>query len=231
MAGTGWSVVTGYDGFGDTLMGWYENRYGREWEPASAAPDGLLENGMFFRTDWHRHVDSAVIVKGKGARRVSFRELFKYFISLPETRESNGIVSGPAAYEACVRVLEDDGFYASAGAEQLHGMYNRIHGFIGQLAEARCFVSFTFTREFLHEISDERAVGRCHAAGRALMDTHEACWEAWAAMGGDWQCLPELHAEGFRSREAREKTAKLIYRMKNNDEIALGELKACVDLL
>ena len=60
--------------------------------------------------------------------------------------------------------------------------------------------------------------------GDSFMDTHNNCWVAWAAMGQDHICQPQLYLDKFIKSETRIKLAELIRKFKGNDEKAINVL-------
>ena len=104
-----------------------------------------------------------------------------------------------------------------------------VHIYIGVLAESRCFASFTFWAGFFGRITDENTLKHMKAVGDIFMDTHNNCWVAWAEMGQDHICRPELYLDRFIKKETRIKLTDLIKIFKRNDEKAIGILtQLCV---
>ncbi len=226
LVGSDWSIITGYDDDGDTLIGWYENWYGREWEPAASHPDGYLENKMFYKKNGYDALSRIVLVEDKVQREMSYHEMFRNMITVLEREQANGYTVGFPAYEATISFLQDDERFGAADEATLHRMYVFAHCFIRTLAEARSIVGHIVSGGFLNDPDFKDLLGRLrNSVGKYLLDTHDICWEAWRAMGENHICEPEKYAERFRQPEVRRAVAEKIRRMAENDRRTLAELR------
>lgn len=246
VAGTEWSLVTGYDGRGDTLIGWYEDWYGREWEPPESRPDEYLDNGMFRKTNWYGTASRVVVVNGAPTPRirrnealgverttepcVPYSEVIAHLVAILEKEQSLGCAVGFRAYDECLRLLADDGRFASADAETLGRMYEYVHRFIGSLAEARCFAFEVFTSGFFGGVDDGDLLRRLREIQGHPMATHDRCWDAWRTMGEGHVCEAEKYAEGFRRPYVRREVAGHIAAMAGHGRSTLRGLQGCLEL-
>jgi hypothetical protein len=179
--------------------------------------------------------------------------VFGNLISILEKRWSMGYRVGFEAYEAATRFLRDDGWFASADQETLRRAYRYVHSFVGSFAEARwcafrtlacpdcddrhvrpgprgeapCSRSLTFTGAFRDDLGSD-GVRSLRAISNDMLNTHDVCWDAWRAMGKDWRCEPERHAEAFREHEVRERVAGCVEAIAENDRKMLMVLKTFV---
>jgi hypothetical protein len=230
VAGTEWSLVTGYDRDGETLIGWYENWYGRDWEPPAYSPDGYLDSRLFFKSNWYSTAKRLVIVEGQGQRDMTLRELCRNLAAVLQKEQSLGCLVGFAAYDALLGVLADDARLAALDKESLVALYRYVHGFIGRLAEGRSYVGNTLQGCLKNEPVPDAVLVRFRSIGSTFYVTHNLCWEAWSALGANHLCEPK-YAEGFRDPRVRARVAGLVQRIADNDRRTLQHLQACEGLL
>ena len=57
--------------------------------------------------------------------------------------------------------------------------------------------------------------------GSSFMDTHNQCWGAWAVMGDDFRCRPELYLDRNVAAETRQKLAEYIEHFTANNKAAI----------
>ena len=62
--------------------------------------------------------------------------------------------------------------------------------------------------------------------GSLFMETHNSCWNAWAAFGKDHICRPDRYAKLLRDRTVRRETIGILRELKQNDWNAVLLLEA-----
>jgi len=220
-----WCLVGGYDSDRDTgrdtLFGCCVSE---SWDDPHRKPD-TLEDGVFSKTHWFHNELKICLVTGKKTPRKDYAELFHYLKANLQQPDHMLGISGLPAFDACKSVLLDDDRYDSTDQARLAELYRSVHAFIGVLAESRCFAAFAFWAGFFGRIIDEATLARMKEIGSSFMDTHNQCWGAWAAMGHDHRCQPELYLHQFVTRETREKLAGYVDLFKANDEKAIYVLE------
>lgn len=218
--GADWSIVTGYEDDGAALYGRYS-----PWDDPGGGPGAKDENGVFSKADWRHPGIRLLRITGKRNPEPDFADLFRYLAGVIRKPGTRDCVSGLAAYDACVAALSDDAFFRDAGEEELRKCYFFVHALIGALAEGRCFASFAFLNGFCGRIEGTCQITMMKAIGAYFMDTHNKCWGAWAAMGENHICKPEVYAENFRNSEVRDKVAEFIAEFKKNDVMVMQLLE------
>jgi hypothetical protein len=142
---------------------------------------------------------------------------------LRQPRNTRG-ASGLAAYDACKQTLGNEDLFKTAGQTELETLYTVTHAFVGVLAESRCFAAFAFWAGFFGRIPEGNPLVRMREIGDFFMDTHNQCWGAWAAMGKDYKCQPDLYLDQFIQPETRQKLVEYVDGFRANDEKAMRVL-------
>ncbi|MBS1370588.1 MAG: hypothetical protein HPZ91_11595 [Lentisphaeria bacterium] len=221
-AGDDWCLITGYDKDGEAVSGFYVPH---DWDSAESRPD-TLEERAFTRKNWVRPGTRLLIITGECPARVPDSEEFSYLRNLLVEPDGRECVSGLAAFDHCIELLRDEAFFASADADTLQRCYVHLHGFIGLLAESRCFAAFAFFSGMFGKLRDPDLAELSRKIGSLFMDTHNSCWKAWAAFGKDHTCRPERYAGSLRSRQVRLETIGILKELKQNDWNAIRLLEA-----
>lgn len=209
-----WCLVCGYDADGGTLFGRYT---AESWDDPQQKPDSV-EAGLFTKTGWYDDAVEFLQITGKIPPREDYAELLIRLREILLCPGNTVHTSGLAAFDACRAAVLDDDRFSFASSEYLTQLYTMVHVFIGVLAESRCFAAFAFFAGFFGRISDETVLARMKRVGEIFMDTHNQCWGAWAVLGKDHHCQPDLYGDTFIQRETREKIAQYIDIFRANDE-------------
>lgn len=220
LANDDWCLLTGYDFDGDTVMGKYVSE---NWDNPERKPDSL-EDGLFSKSKWFNNNIKSLLITGRKNPRNDYAELFCYLKSTLLQPGNTSYYAGLSAHDACVATLLDDNYLLRLNKDELTHFYTLIHIYIGVLAESRCFAAFAFWAGFFGRITDETILKQMKTIGDIFMDTHDNCWVAWAVMGQDHICLPQLYLDKFIKSETRIKLANLIERFKENDKKVINVL-------
>ncbi len=215
-----WCLLTGYDFDGDMVIG----RYAPEsWDSPERKPD-FMKEGLFHKTNWFHANIRLLRITGNKVPDIDFTELFCYLKNVLLKPDNTNDYAGLSAHDACIAALLDENYILRSNREELIHFYTMEHIYIGALAESRCFAAFAFWSGFFGRITDKTVLKQMKAIGDSFMDTHNNCWGAWAAMGENHICQPELYLDKFLKIETRTKIADLIRILKGNDENAIDVL-------
>jgi hypothetical protein len=216
-----WCLVTGYEAGGDILLGSYTAEAG---DDPSRAPQ-RLENGLFFKEAWHHPGLQILLVESKKAAPALEAGIFSFLRGVLRQPGNARATAGLTAYTACQATLLDERSIDAAAKTELEQLYTLTHAWVGSLAEARCFGAFAFWTGFFGRVRQESALAKMKEIGDAFMDTHNQCWKAWALMGKDHHCQPELYLDTFKGAAVRQKLAGYIHIFRANDEKAIRLLE------
>ena len=220
LMGGDWSLITGYEGAGETIYGLYQPQ---DWDDSETVPEPS-ENGLFRFTGWYRPGIRILAITGTATSRVDGREAARYLAGVLRDPGARDCLSGLAAYQACLERLRDERFAVEAEDERFRRFYAHVHRFFGMLAEGRCFAAFACWPGFFGRIQDPELLPAYQRAGDAFMGIHNACWRGWAAMGKDHICDPEPYLAAFRQPAVREAVAGIVEELRQLDEAAMEAL-------
>ena len=146
-AGDDWCLITGCDDDGKSISGFY---FPQEWDSPENRPD-TLHGGEFTSKEWVRQGTRLLVVTGDCPARVPDREEFSRLRELliePDCREC---VTGLAAFDRCIELLQDETFFAAADREKLDRCAAHMLRFFEQLAELRGNAALTFFSGFFRQ--------------------------------------------------------------------------------
>ncbi len=173
-----------------------------------------------------------VAVTGRRTRRVGFAEEFQHLAGMlrGDATTTTEMAIGWAAYDAVAACLADEAYFQQANSDELQRVYGSLHACIGALAENRCFAAMAMLTGWTG-VADLEDMDRSILAvlGGFFMETHNQCWQAWAAMGGNHICEPAKHSEMLRGRDVRMELQRFFQRFRRHDEVAALLLEEAVN--
>ncbi len=185
-----------------------------------------LGEHAFSKQDWLRPGTRLLLITDECPARVPDYEEFAYLRQMLIDPGADDCVSGLAAFDSCIAFLENDAYFTAADEETLKRCYAHLHGFIGLLAESRCFAAFAFFSGLFGRVRHRELVKLSRKIGSLFMETHNSCWNAWAAFGKDHICRPDRYAQLLRDRTVRRETIGILRELKQNDWNAVLLLEA-----
>ncbi|HEY3281167.1 MAG TPA: hypothetical protein VGN26_02745 [Armatimonadota bacterium] len=236
-----WSLVTGYDQGGDTLIGW--DGAHTYWGRPELEPDGYLESKMFATASWPGTLSRLVFVEGKTTPQNASADVLRQMVRVMEDQRPKGC---DREFRA---LLYDDAFCQSADEDRFHSLWQYVNDYVGWYAENRCFSAFGL--HILAEAEDVKAnkelVDNLHYVAGHFFHTHDLCWEAWRALRSTHKCDPAddqpCHMCGgclrpptdedfaaLRTEAPRRRLSAWLQVIDWNDAKAMGTLRRCADL-
>ena len=214
-----WCIVTGYDGDGDTLVGW---SYFQD-ELAFNAGVESEPSGYFRKTGWEDSAHGLALIGDETTvptPRSMLRQTLEWGIDLLLTSHANGNPAGAAAFGAWVNAIKRDDDWPAGDPARLLARYDFHHGWVGGLAESRWYCGEFLQRmaKWVPETADDLL-----AARRCFVAEHDLMWDVWRVAGGIG-VSPE-HAARFAPAEARAQAAELVLRSRDLDVEAAGHLE------
>lgn len=171
------SIITGYDDYGDKLIG---------WAYCSECASEFLENGMFIKGYDNNNPKKAqwgwsklLIIDGKTEKTLSDKDIIGYAAEVMERRESQN--TSYRVYRAGISALYEFKKALSERTEELFKPVNGhfIHLFILNLAEPRAYIH-GFIMRLGEKYIDNSEITAIIADIRAVSDkTHKTCWDMW----------------------------------------------------
>lgn len=222
VAGDDWCLITGYDADGARVTGYFVPQ---PWDSGEGRVEELGEHA-FSKQDWLRPGTRLLLITDECPARVPDYEEFAYLRQMLIDPGADDCVSGLAAFDSCIAFLENDAYFTAADEETLKRCYAHLHGFIGLLAESRCFAAFAFFSGLFGRVRHRELVKLSRKIGSLFMETHNSCWNAWAAFGKDHICRPDRYAQLLRDRTVRRETIGILRELKQNDWNAVLLLEA-----
>ena len=217
-----WSLITGYDDGGDTLIGWscFQNEE-REKEELEFEPEGC-----FRKRDWEKDALAVVRISGTKAQASEGespgRKVLEYGIDLSRGSISGNESWGVETYERWACAVEDEE-NETVTEDVLKGRLQYHTRFIGHLAAQKWYAS-SYLRDMEKRVWSDSDV--LHAAGN-YVTIHELMWECWKVAGGYWRDpIPEV--EKFRDVGARREITGIIREAGKLDQAAAGHMEAAL---
>lgn len=217
-----WSLITGYDEGGATVVGWSCHQGEDPWKAEiDFEPDGAFRLG-----NWEANAVAAVRLCGSRQdvdRAALEKRALELGTTLARGREDGLDTWGVSSYEAWARALEAEDL-ADLEDPVLKGrMQYHIH-YVGHLAAQRWYTSV-----FLKEMeatpwsaSDVLRAAACYA------DIHEFMWECWKVAGGYWRDEDD-ELPRFREPAARAEIAGIVRAAGRQDGRALEHMEVALE--
>ena len=217
-----WSLITGYDDGGDTIIGWscFQDDE-RKKEELQFEPEGY-----FRKRDWEK--DTMVVVRISGEKAESpDRESLERQVLEYGTCLSQGLVHGNEswgfeAYKRWACAVEDEGT-GDLSEDILKGRLQYHTHFIGHLAAQKWYTS-VYLKDMKKRgwnVSDTL----CASANYAKI--HELMWNCWQVAGGYWRD-PMTEVGKFRDTEVRREIAEIIREAGRLDKVAVGHMASAL---
>lgn len=232
------SIIAGYDDAGDTLVGWsmFQDHLDPSHDITPSDPDGMNppsgveENGYFRRTDWFLRTNGIVTLElgtmpDDAEVYQSALPWITRILRGPRVYEYH---TGPAAYEAYIEKLGDDGEFpiddmdVLAARKMVHYdamtmIAERAHGadFVGEMA---AHPSFADARSDV-----EAAAGALRDAGRQMHG-----W--WDIVGKIWND-EEAQVRAVGNPEVRRRFIPYVERARDLDRSAAAHLETAARTL
>ncbi|NLG81971.1 MAG: hypothetical protein GX490_05580 [Bacilli bacterium] len=196
------SLITGYDNFGEILIGWSHFQE-RESLPKES-------NGMFRKANWFDNLWKVVLIKDKTARRTSIKEVFRRAIQIMEEKESYDYISGINVYDYWISYcLNPEIIMLNEAA--LKQRYEYHYLLVNTLQEARLKAS-----DYLKMINEKNRSEILFKCAKYFDEIYNICKELLHVFT-DYQ--------EFRKDDKRKICARFLLRIKMLEIKALEELK------
>jgi hypothetical protein len=206
------SIFCGYDGEGDTLLGW------SHWQ--SRNPADTEPGGMFRVTGWHKNMWKIVLCGEKTTPQTALREIIRHGLAIATADDIGGLYAGHAAYGAWVNYVSDPA-YRRMKRKELREKHRFHDMMVGNLAEARAYLS-----GFLHTAAEDDA--RLARAADLYMEIHDTCWKIWGIAGGGPGKSDKKACKALRKEKKRAAIAGLIRKLEALDFDAAEELRVFI---
>ncbi len=207
------SIVTGYDDYGDKLVG---------WAYCSECASEFLENGMFIkeydvnnpkRQQWGWA--KLLVIGNKTEKSLSDKDIVGYAAEVMERTESQD--TAYRVYRAGISALREFKKALFERTEELFRPVNNhfIHLFILNLAEPRAYINGFMTR-LGEKYTDNSEIAAAITDIRTVSDTtHKVCWDMWRVKDD----------KALSTEEKRDRLAELVQICIDGDVKLLGSLK------
>ncbi|HEX2988403.1 MAG TPA: hypothetical protein VHS06_09550 [Chloroflexota bacterium] len=212
-------LVTGYDGDGDTLIGWSyfqdmpEFAAGLRFEPA----------GYFRKRDWYANTFGLMSIGERSSRPSTsdlVRESLSWALKLVRTPMVRDHYSGLAAYASWAETLSMDGEFPIHDSALLHQRFMVHNDAVSTVAEGRWYAAQYLRRVAAQESS---MAEQLLAAAACYEKEHDLMWELWEAVGGNG--VSEDRVLRLADPEVRRGMVSIILLASELDEEAAGQIE------
>ena len=213
-------IVTGYDEYGDVLIGWSyfqgfpEFSAGVEFEPL----------GYFRKRDWFKDTEALTIVGEKQEKPPLdeiYRQALKWALQVVRTPVTFGDRhNGLAAYTAWADHLLRDDEFPTDDMAVLRERHMAHHDAAGTVAEGRWYGAHFLKQVAEHEpaMAEELlAAAGCYEA------EHDLMWQIWNLMGGIG--FSDERVEKLAEPAVRRRIAPIILQARDKDEKAADHIE------
>lgn len=202
------SIITGYDEFGDVLIGW---SHFQEWEACEKE-----NNGMFRKRNWFDNLWKIVITGEKVSKKRNIEDIIKRGLNIMEKSTCDGYTAGLKAYEEWINFLLDKEL-SNINDEDLKIRFRYHHLLVGNLAEARYYLG-----DFFNYYNEELKNEKFKLIANCFKTIHKLCWQVWGVLGS----LNDKELwKNFKDFENRKKIAGIISEIKALDEKAMNYMR------
>ncbi len=220
-AGDDWCLITGCDDDGKSISGFY---FPQEWDSPENRPD-TLHGGEFTSKEWVRQGTRLLVVTGDCPARVPDREEFSRLRELLIESDCRECVTGLAAFDRCIELLQDETFFAAADREKLDRCAAHMLRFFEQLAELRGNAALTFFSGFFGKLHDPELARLGREIGALFLDSRDRCR----------RLLDMFHSGNraalLRNAQVRIEVINALKKLKKNDWNAVLLLEALEDFV
>jgi hypothetical protein len=216
------SLITGYDGGGDVLIGWSffqdfpEFNAGVEFEP----------NGCFRKGNWAPETQGLITIgqaREKPPLAEVYRDALRWGLQVLRTPVTYGDRRvGLAAYTAWADQLLCDDDLPADDLPVLRERFGAHDDAVATVAEARWYGALFLTHA-AQQLAGIQWSRRLFAAAACLAEEHDLMWEVWALAGGIGRS--EEHALEFAKPDARRRMAPIILRARAKLEEAAEHIE------
>ena len=221
--GPEWSIITGYDDFGDVITGWQ----GFQDMPEGQKHLRFEPNGYFRIKEWEKTTHAIVLVGDRKTHMLSDEEVNKLVLEYAAEYSQGSVKDqesmGFDAYDAWARAIEDESIM-SMDNKILEGKLLYHRNFVGHLAAQKWYTS-----DYLHNMKHKGwNVSDVLYASANYARIHELMWDCWKICGGYWRKI-KGEVEGFRDGKARQEVALIIHKAEKLDVEAVNHLESALE--
>jgi hypothetical protein len=191
---------------------------------------------MFYKSDWLTPLKRIIVIDDFTAKPYDYHAYISHWLLITQRQPHNGFLFGADAYDAMVKLLEDDSFFNGAADQEILEIYK-----------------FVFTNSFLPECRHCLGMGLSDSSERKALldhmgldkllnpevhekiaeikgagfDMHNVGWSYWAALSAKkvYPLEAKKYIDKLKSAESRKKAVTALRQLKELDVSIIGSLK------
>ena len=209
-----WSIITGYDEYGDVLIGWSYFE-GNEFEPS----------GYFRQRDWFSNTHNLIII-GEKQEKLPLTEVYhktlKLAVKIARTPLARERAAGIAAYKAWAdSLLSEEEF--PTGQTSVALQHLRSHDEVMNVVAEGRWCAWQFMKQMA---KDEPAIAKeLLAAASCYEAEYNLIWQGWNLADIGYAPFSEVEAKKFAEPDIRHQIADFILQAGDKDKEATNYLE------
>lgn len=209
-----WSIITGYDEYGDVLIGW-SYFGGNEFEPS----------GYFRQRDWFSNTHNLIII-GEKQKELPLTEVYhktlKLAVKIARTPLARERAAGIAAYKAWAdSLLSEEEF--PTGQTSVALQHLKSHDEVMNVVAEGRWCAWQFMKQMA---KDEPAIAKeLLAAASCYEAEYNLIWQGWNLADIGYAPFSEVEAKKFAEPDIRHQIADFILRAGDKDEEATNYIE------
>jgi hypothetical protein len=189
------SIITGYDNYGETLIGWSLfqehldpslNIDQQEEEEFSFPPTGVEDSGYFRQDDWFRKTIGILTIGEKIPVEYStiYRKTLEWIVEIIKTPMINEYYTGLKAYDAYIEKMQDDSEFPKNDRKMLRERKMVHYDAMTMISERGG--GARFLNDIASHIDFKKVADDLQLAAKAFQDSASQMESWWQVVGEIW---------------------------------------------
>jgi ribosomal protein S8 len=220
LSDSSWCLITGYDN--GKLYGYNAGcPYCQDCiNCVNKKVDGYIENGMFYIMKQPKRI---IIIDNFNAEPYDDKTFLNYWISVMEHTPKNGFLFGNDAYDAVIKLLEDDDMFLEMDDDRFKNLYRQIYinSFLPEYRFCQRWM------EFVVNLPDRTKKAEYSGFFNGFAK-HDIGYKFWAALSdkGEWKVNTQKYAVMLKEKNNRKNAIKELKKLKKEDALTLNNIKS-----